>query len=72
MICLPLNSDSLTTVKMDSLFILISPSRNFKESDYSWAVFLLTTYHSQRGGLLGKSVEVFLLGLIRPLKHFEQ
>lgn len=72
MFCLPLNIDTLTTVKMDLLFILIPPCRNFKESDYSWAFFSLTIYNYQRAGLLEKSIEVFLLGLIKSMKHIKQ
>lgn len=60
MICLPLNIDTFTTVKMDLLFILVSCSRNFKETAYSWA-FLLTINNYQRTVLLEKMIEVFLL-----------
>lgn len=60
MICLPLNIDTFTTVKMDLLFILVSCFRNFKETAYSWA-FLLTINNYQRTVLLEKLIEVFLL-----------
>lgn len=49
MICLPLNVGTVATVKMDLLLLLISPSGNFKESDYLWASFFQLLPPAARG-----------------------